>query len=89
MINYANDPARKNLPSLVKFELYKCNTVIPELAKNPDGTPYTGRASGSAGQADWSGNFEGGVPHGKFSIEWGGRHGGYVYFEHGVIVEEA
>ena len=49
---------------------YRGNRVIPEYAALPGGHPYTGRAFGTVGTADWSGSFKDGVPHGTFLLAW-------------------
>ena len=66
---------------------YSGNSVIPTLVKDRSGAPYTGRASGSVGVADWAGTFQNGLPHGEFKIVWGDRHSGSVRFEKGLEVD--
>lgn len=71
----------------VRFE-YKENFVIPILAMDEAGNPYTGKAEGAIGAADWSGFFVEGRPHGEFQIVWGGIRSVKCRFEHGHRVEQ-
>ncbi|MEC5400087.1 hypothetical protein [Uliginosibacterium sp. H1] len=59
---------------------------VPILALGRNGKPYTGKAHGAHGSADWGGFFQDGRPHGRFSIMWGGQRGEYWVFEHGTRV---
>ncbi len=65
---------------------YQENWVVPISAIDGAGAPYTGHARGQKESVEWDGPFVAGRPHGKFSILWGGRDGGEVYFEHGKQV---
>jgi hypothetical protein len=78
---------QKNESGIIIFESEE-NKVVPVFAKIVKGTPYTGFASGSSGSADWSGSYENGLPHGKFTIFWGDKHGGDVFFEHGQSIDK-
>ncbi len=66
---------------------YEASSVVPVAAYCADGAPYTGRAYGSVGSADWRGAFEDGRPHGEFKIVWGDRMSGSVWFDSGARVE--
>lgn len=69
----------------LSFE-YSGNSVIPTFVKDRSGAPYTGRASGSIGVADWAGTFHNGLPHGEFKLVWGDRYSGSVRFENGLQI---
>lgn len=74
-------------PDSVVFD-YEASSVVPVAAfYYADGAPYTGRAYGSVGPADWQGAFEDGRPHGEFKIAWGDRMSGSVWFDSGACVE--
>ena len=91
-LSAAEDPMSDHRSALLRahfplsFE-YLENRVIPVHAKDRSGAPYTGRASGSVGVADWAGTFRNGLPHGEFKIVWGDRYSGSVRFENGLEID--
>lgn len=85
----ARDPGpdmRLPPPTQVKFE-YESSGYIPILAILSDGTPYTGKASGTKDIADWSGTFVDGKPDGEFSLTLGDRRQIRVRFKQGVSLD--
>lgn len=78
---------RQNKPENIVFEFEEHN-VVPAFTKDKQGVPYSGRAEGSVGAADWSGSFENGLPHGKLLILWGGIQGGKMELDQGRRFEK-
>lgn len=64
------------------------DALIPELAVDENGHPYSGELSGSIEpNFDWSGHFLDGRPHGAFHSTWMGfRPGPNWQFEHGTAL---
>lgn len=73
-------------PPQIRFE-YDESAYIPVLATLVDGTPYSGKANGSKGIADWSGTFVEGRPDGKFSVTLGDRMTFQASYSKGVRID--
>lgn len=83
--NPGPDKIPSPLPKLL-FE-YKSSSYIPVLATLSDGTPFSGKTSGSEGIADWTGNFVEGKPDGDFSLTLGDRMSVRARFSKGVPLD--
>lgn len=53
--------------------VYKNKGRIPSFASYEDGRPYSGKASGTMGIADWWGPYREGLPDGEFNVVLGDR----------------
>ena len=85
----APNPGPDKIPSpppKLLFE-YESSSHIPALATLSDGTPFSGKASGSEGIADWTGNFVEGKPDGEFSVTLGDRMTFRARFGKGVRLD--
>ncbi len=69
----------------VLFE-YQRSAIIPILALDAHGHPYSGRAFGSVGAVEWYGVFVDGLPHGEFDVDWGGIREDTFNYSHGQRV---
>jgi hypothetical protein len=73
-------------PPQIRFE-YDGSAYIPVLATLVDGTPYSGKATGSEGIADWAGTFVEGRPDGEFSVTLGDRMTVQASYSKGVRID--
>ena len=86
MIQNEKFKGHPNYPLDVCFE-YEQTSYIPIASVDSDGKPYTGKAHGTHGIADWSGAYIEGLCHGEFRIVLGDRSGGSCMFKHGERVD--